>query len=143
MCIRLSCHSVIKGIHDQRIVIAIPCPERYYSAVKQIQDGTKIDLMDLCADIIPELRYIRQPLLVWGIRMEIPFEVILRDVLRITAALSAALRFPLDRGLDAFNAADTKHAFVVDIYTMPSVKFVPDPSIAHVRMGLMDRSDLL
>jgi hypothetical protein len=61
MSIRLKGHSLIKSVHDKRIVIVTADLVSYDPAVIKIQDGAQIYLMDFCADVILELSYISQP----------------------------------------------------------------------------------
>ena len=107
MSIRLKGHSLIKSVHDKRIVIVTADLVSYDPAVIKIQDGAQIYLMDFCADVILELSYISQPFLIRSIRVEIPVKVILRDVRRIITAFCAAPRFPFDRRLDLFFPTNT------------------------------------
>ena len=55
MSIRLKGHSLIKSVHDKRIVIVTADLVSYDPAVIKIQDGAQIYLMVFCADVILEL----------------------------------------------------------------------------------------
>ena len=57
MRVRLKGHSLVKSVHDKRIVIVIADLVSYDPAVIKIQDGAQIYLMDFCADVILELSY--------------------------------------------------------------------------------------
>lgn len=59
---------------------------------------------------------------------------------RIIAAPCAALRFPLDYGLDVFLAADSQNPFIIDIYILVDCQFIPDP-LSHIRMFSVDVLD--
>ena len=99
---RLKSYSSIKGIHNQRIVIVVSDYVGHNSSVKKIQNGTQVYLVNFYADIILEFRHIGKPLLVRGIRMKIPVQVILGDMCRIITVSGTVLWFPFDRRLDMF-----------------------------------------
>ena len=65
--------------------------------VIQVQDCTQIYLMYFHAYIVLKFCDIRQPLLVRGVRMEIPVQIVLRYVGWIAAFSRAAFWLPLDR----------------------------------------------
>ena len=111
MRVWLKGHSLVKSVHDKRIVIVIADLVSYDPAVIKIQDGAQVYLMNICADVILELSYISQPFLIRSIRVEIPVKVILRDVRRIITAFCAALRFPFDCRLDMFFPTNTYSFF--------------------------------
>ena len=75
--------------------------------------------------------------------MEIPVQVVPCDMRRISTASGAALRLPFDRGLDMLYTADPEDALVVDYDAMPSVQFIPDSPVSHIRMDVVDVFDLL
>ena len=56
----------IKGIKYQRIIVRVPDNKGYDPSVKQIEDCTKIDLVDLNADIVLEFSDVCQPFPVWS-----------------------------------------------------------------------------
>ena len=55
----------------------------------------------------------------------------------------APIPLPLDRGLDMLYTADPEDALVVDYDAMPSVQFIPDSPVSHIRMDVVDVFDLL
>ena len=61
MRVWLKGHSLVKSVHDKRIVIVIADLVSYDPAVIKIQDGAQVYLMNICADVILELSYISQP----------------------------------------------------------------------------------
>ena len=75
--IRLQTNSFIKGIHHQWVIVMITDPKSHDPAVVKIQNGTQIQFLDNRTDIVFELRYISQPLLIRFISMKIPFQYIL------------------------------------------------------------------
>ena len=143
MCIRLNSHSFIKRIHNQRIVIVVTNLIGHNPTIIEIQNGAQVYLMDFDADVILELCYIGQPLLIRCICMEVTIQIVPGDVCRIIATSGAALRFPLDRGLDVLLTADPQDTLIVHSDTMPFVQFISDPSVSHFRISFMDVLDLL
>ena len=142
MSLRLEPDGFIKSAHDQRIIIMAADPISNDPAVIQIQDSAQIYLMGFSTDIILEFCYIGQPLLVRGIRMEIPVQIILCDMCRVFAASCTALRLPFNSRPYPFFAADPEHPLVIDIGIVVLLQLIPDPPVTHVRMCFMDVPDL-
>ena len=139
--VRFKCHSCIKGVHNQRIVIVVSDLVSYNPAVIKIQNGAQVYLVNFDADVILELCHIGKPFLVRCVSMKIPVQIVLCDMCRIIAVPSATLRLPLNRRLDMLFSADSKDPLIIDIDIMMPVKFVPYSAISHIRMPLMDGLD--
>ena len=71
--IRFKFYSCVKGVQDQRIIIAISDSECDDPSVVEIQNGTQVHLVDLDANVILEFCYIGKPFLIWSICMKVPF----------------------------------------------------------------------
>ena len=99
------------------------------------------DLLDAC--VILKLCHIRQPFFIRCICTEIPVQIVPCDACRIITASGAPIPLPLDRGLDMLYTADPEDALVVDYDAMPSVQFIPDSPVSHIRMDVVDVFDLL
>ncbi len=143
MGIWLKCNCFIKSVHDQRIIVMIANLIRHDPMVIEIQNSTQVDLVDLYADIVLKFSYIRQPLFVRKVGMEVPVQIVLCDMCRIIAVPGAALRFPLDRRLNVFFPADPQDSFIIYSDAMFFIQFIPDPAISHIGMSLMNTFDLL
>ena len=143
MGIWLKCNCFIKSVHDQRIIVMIANLIRHDPMVIEIQNSTQVDLVDLYADIVLKFSYIRQPLFVRKVGMEVPVQIVLCDMCRIIAVPGAALGFPLDRRLNVFFPADPQDSFIINSDAMFFIQFIPDPAISHIGMSLMNTFDLL
>ena len=75
--------------------------------------------------------------------MEIPVQIVPCDMCRIIAVPGAALRSPLDRRLNVFFPTDPQDSFIINSDAMLFIQFIPDPTIPHVGMGIMDTLDFL
>lgn len=142
MCIRVVLHRVLKGLKHQRIVVAVTNHVTDDSAVIEVQNGAKIYLVYLNALIPFEFRYVGEPFFIRLIRIELSVEQILGYVLWALCLPCAAVAAVLDGGLNAFGAADTQNAFVIDMYIVVMPQFVVDAPVALVRALRVNLLDL-
>ena len=142
MSIRVVLHCVLKGLKHQRIVVAVTNHVTDDSAVIEVQNGAKIYLVYLNALIPFEFRYVGKPLFIRFIRIELSVEQILGYVLWALCLPRAAVAAVLDGRLNAFGAADTQNAFVIDIYIVVMPQFVVDAPVALVRALRVNLLDL-
>lgn len=142
MCIRVVLHRVLKGLKHQRIVVAVTNHVTDDSAVIEVQNGAKIYLVYLNALIPFEFRYVGKPFFIRLIRIELSVEQILGYVLWALCLPRAAVTAVLDGGLNAFGAADTQNAFVIDMYIVVMPQFVVDAPVALVRALRVNLLDL-
>ena len=108
-------YSTVKGFKNQRIIIPVTHYIGNNTAVIEVENGTKIDLMYLNALIPFELCYIRKPFLIWLVRMEVAVKKILGNILWILCPPGAAVVVVLNGRLDAFGPADAKNTLVVHV----------------------------
>ena len=106
LSVRICLYGGIKSIVYQWIVIAVPNLIGDNAPVIEIENGTEIDFVYLNAFIPLELRNIRQPFLVRLLRMEVPVENVLCQVLRILSISCTTMVCILDGGLYVTAAAD-------------------------------------
>ena len=123
----------IKCVINQRVVVAVSNHIGNDAPVVQIKNGAEIDLALLIVLVPFEFRNIRQPLLVWSIRMEVPVKNILRQILRICGIPCTTMVRILDGGLYVTAAADLQGAFVADVDIVVSFQLIPDTTVTFVR----------
>lgn len=126
-------NSSVKSIIDKRIVIAAADHVGNDPSVIKIKDCTQIDFTLLTVGIPFELGNIRQPFLVWTVRVEIPVKNILGQILRILRIPGTALPCIFDGGFNIPAAADAHGSFVTDVNVVVSVQVIPNPAVAFVR----------
>ena len=73
--------------------------------------------------------------------MEVTIQIVPGDVCGIITAPGTALGLPFDRGLDTLYTADPVDSLVVDHDPVLFVQFIPDPTVSHIRMGIVDVFD--
>ena len=113
-CPGIGCNRFVQGIKYQRIIVAISDLIGNNPAIIQIQNSAEIDFMYFQSLVPFEFRYVCQPLFVRLVRMEIPIQKILGDMLRILCLSRTTVVRILDCGLDTQLAANAKYAFIVD-----------------------------
>ena len=129
---RVLSNSPVKHIEYQGVVIGGPNGVGYDPSVVQVKDGTQIDLMDLNANVILELRNVCQPFSVRRLGSELSVQYIFCDELGICCLPGTAIVGILDRGFDVFPAADPQHTFIVYLDPMIPLQIVTDPPVAFV-----------
>ena len=138
MCIRIGSHSRIKGVVYQRVVVAVSNHVGDYSSVVQIKNDAEINLMYFSSLVPFELRYIRQPLLVWFVGMKRSVEDILCYILRISCVPCTTFVCVFYGRLDVFDAADSQHPLITDANIMIPFQLIPDPTVALIRTFSVD-----
>lgn len=99
--------------------------------------------MDLHTFIPLEFRHIGQPLCVWLIRMKIPVQDILCQVLRIGSVARAAVVAVLNGRTNALGAAEAQNPLVIHTDTVVMFQIVPDTSVSFIRVLCMNLLDFL
>ena len=115
MSFRICRNSSSEGIEDQRIIIVITDYEGYNTPIKQIKNGTEIDLMDDWAFIPFKLRNVRQPLFIGFVCPKFSIQLVFRNILRVFGVTCTAIISVFDGRLDPFRTADPQHALVADL----------------------------
>ena len=143
MSVRIGLYGPVKGLKDQRIIVAITDHKGNNTTVIEVQNSTEIDLVHLNALIPFELCYIGQPFFVGFLCMKIAVKKILGYILWIFCMPRAAVVVVLDGGFDALSPADAKNSFVVYMNMLVVLQIVIDATVALVRVLHVDLLDLL
>lgn len=123
----------VKGVINQRVVVAVPDHISNDASVIQIKYGTEIDLTLLTVLVPFEFRNIRQPFLIRLVCMEVPVENILCQILRICGIPCTTMVRVLDGGLYVTAAADPQGTFVADVDIVVSFQIITDTTVTFVR----------
>ena len=106
MCIRIGLNCYPEGVEDQGVVIVIANHKGNNASVKEVKNGTEIDLV-YDRPLIPlKLSNIRQPLLIWLVCLKFSIQLVLGNILRIRSMPRAAIVGVFDGRLDPFGPAD-------------------------------------
>lgn len=130
--IGIGLNSSVKSVVYKRIVIAVANHICNDPSVIKIKDRTEIDFALLTVLIPFEFCYIRQPFLVWTVRMEIPVKNILGQKLRILSIPGTATVCVLYGRFNIPAAADSQGSFVADVNVVVSVQVIPNPAVTFV-----------
>ena len=143
MCTRIGFYRLVKGLENQRIIIAVTHYIGNDATVIEIKNRAEIDLVHLNALIPFELCHIGKPFLVWLVRMEFAVKEILGYKLRILRLPRASVVVVFDGGLDTFDPTDAENALVVhmDMFVVPKV--VIDAAVALIRTLHVDLLNFL
>ena len=138
MGVRICLYCGIKCVIYQRVVVIVSDYISDDASVIEIENGTEIDLA-LFAVLVPfELCHIRQPFLIWLIRVEVPVKNIFCQILRIRSIPSTSLVRILDGGLYVTAAANPQSTLVADADTVVSFQIITDPTVTLVRAVCVD-----
>ena len=96
MGVRGFCHSLVKGLKNQCVIVPFTNDEGHDTSVKEIQYRAEIELVDLKANIVLEFRHISQPLCIRPIRIKLPLQNILCQILRLRSLPCTAMVAVLD-----------------------------------------------
>ena len=138
MRVRIGLHSLVKGLENQWIVVALTEYVGHDAPVAEIQNGAQIELVDRVSLIPLELCHVGKPLLVGFCGIKLPVQKILGKILWILRLPSAATIAVLDRGADISDPADAEHSLVVDMDAVVMAQVVIESPVALVRTFLMD-----
>lgn len=138
MGIGIPCHSLVKGVKNQGVVIGIPDNKGYDAPVIEVQYGTEIDLVFLRANVILELCHIRQPFLVRLLRMKFSLQNIFCKILRIGCLPRTAMATVLDSRFDPSGTTDPQDSLIIHRRFMEPFQIIPDASVSFVWILLVD-----
>ena len=138
MRVRVGRNCPVQGLENQRVIVAFTDHIRHDAPVAQIENGAEIELMYRDPFIPFEFRHIREPFLVGLVRVELPVQEVLGQILRILCVAGTAVAAVLDGGLDPQDAAYAQHPLVVDADAMVVTQAVIDPPVAHLRVFSVD-----
>ena len=138
MYIRIGLNCCPEGVEDQGIVIVIANHKGNNATVKQVKDGTEINLMYDRSLIPLKLRNISQPLFIWLVCLKFSIQLVLGNILRVRSMPRAAIVGVFDGRLDPFSPADPQHPLVADLYLVVFFQIVSDPPVAFIRILSMN-----
>ena len=142
MRVRIGLHSLVKGLENQRIVIAFAEHVEHNAPVAKVEDGAQIEFLYLHALKPLEFSHIGEPLLIGLCGIKLPVQKVFGKILRVLRSPRAAMVVVLDRGTDISGPADAEHSLVIDVDTVVMPQFVIDAPVALVRALRVNLLDL-
>ena len=142
MRVRIGFHSLIKGLENQRIVIAFAEHIGHDAPVTKVEDGAQIEFLYLRTLKPLEFGHIGEPLLIGLCGIKLPVQKVFGKILRVLRLSGAATVVALDRGTDISGPADAEHPLIIDVDTVVMPQFVIDAPVAlarALRVNLLDR----
>ena len=142
MRVRIGFHSLIKGLENQRIVVAFAEHIGHDAPVAKVEDGAQIEFLYLHTLKPFEFGHIGEPLLIGLCGIKLPVQKVFGKILRVLRLSGAATVVALDRGTDISGPADAEHPFVVDMDAAVMAQIVIEPPVALVWAFLMELFEL-
>ena len=142
MRIRIGLNSLIKGLENQRVIVAFTEYIGHNTPVTEIQNGAQIEFVNLGSLVPLEFCYISEPLLIGLCGIKLSVQKILGKILRIFCMSGAAMVVVLDRGADISDPADPEHPLVIDIDAVIVTQVVIESLVTLIRtfrMKLLNR----
>ena len=133
MRVRIGFHSLIKGLENQRIVIAFAEHIGHDAPVAKVEDGAQIEFLYLHTLEPLEFGHIGEPLLIGLCGIKLPIQKVFGKILRVLRSPRAAMVVVLDRGTDISDPADAEHPLVVDMDAAVMAQIVVEPPVALIR----------
>lgn len=143
LCVRIGLHRFVKGLENQRIVVAFAEHIGHNTPVTEIQNGAQIELVGFVSIIPLKFCHVGEPLLIGLCGIKLPVQKVLGKILRILRSPRAAMVVVLDRGTDISGPADAEHPLVIDMDTVVMTQIVIKPPIALVRTFCVDLLNLV
>ena len=141
MRVRIGFHSLIKGLENQRIVVAFAEHIGHDAPVAKVEDGAQIEFLYLHTLKPLEFGHIGEPLLIGLCGIKLPVQKVFGKILRVLRSPRAAMVVVLDRGTDISGPADAEHPLVIDVDTVVMTQVVIESPVALIRTFLMDLLD--
>ena len=138
MRVRIGFHSLIKGLENQRIVIAFAEHIGHDAPIAKVEDGAQIELLYLHTLKPLEFGHIGEPLFIGLCGIKLPVQKVFGKILRVLRSPRAAMVVVLDRGTDISDPADAEHPLVIDVDTVVMAQVVIESPVALIRAFLMD-----
>ena len=138
MRIRIGLNSLIKGLENQRVIVAFTEYIGHNTPVTEIQNGAQIEFVNLGSLVPLEFCYISEPLLIGLCGIKLSVQKILGKILRIFCMSGAAMVVVLDRGTDISDLADAENPLVVDMNDAVMAQIVIEPPVALIRTFRME-----
>ena len=142
MRVRIGFHSLIKGLENQRIVIAFAEHIGHDAPVAKVEDGAQIEFLYLHTLKPLEFCHIGEPLLIGLCGIKLPVQKVFGKILRVLCSPRAAMVVVLDRGTDISGPADAEHSLVIDMNATVMAQVVIEPPVALVRALRVNLLDL-
>ena len=142
MRVRIGLHSLVKGLENQRIIIAFAEHVGHNAPVAKVEDGAQIEFLYLHTLKPLEFGHIGEPLLIGLCGIKAPVQKVFDKILRVLRSPRAAMVVVLDRGTDISGPADAEHPLVIDVDTVVMTQFVIDAPVALVRALRVNLLDL-
>ena len=143
MRVRIGFHSLIKGLENQRIVIAFAEHIGHNAPIAKVEDGAQIELLYLHTLKPLEFGHIGKPLFIGLCGIKLPVQKVFGKILRVLRSPRAAMVVVLDRGTDISGPADAEHPLAVDMDAAVMAQIVVEPPIALIRTFRMELFELL
>lgn len=137
VCVWIGPNSFIKGLINQRIVVAFAQHIGHDAPVAEIQNGAQIEFVCPNALIPSKLSHIGEPFLVGFRSIELAVQNVLRNIQRVLGLSGTAMAAVFHCGAYIFGPADTQHSLIVDMDTVVVTQIVVEPPIALIRAFLM------
>lgn len=131
-------HSLVKGLVDERVIIALAEHIGHDTPIAKVKNGAQIEFMYRNPLVPFEFRHIGQPFLIGLICVKLAVQKILRNVLWILGAPGATLVSILDGGFDIPDSADTQHTLIVHMDAVVVAQVIIEPAVTFIRAFLVD-----
>ena len=141
MRVRIGFYSLIKGLENQRIIVALTEHIGHDTPVAKVENGAQIEFVHLSSLIPLEFCYIGKPLLVWLLCIKLPVQKVLSKILWVLCMSGAATVVIFHGRADISGPADAEHPFVIDMDTVVMTQIVIEPPVALIRTFLVDLLD--
>ena len=142
MRVRIGFHSLIKGLENQRIVVAFAEHIGHDAPVAKVEDGAQIEFLYLHTLKPFEFGHIGEPLLIGLCGIKLPVQKVFGKILRIFRVPGAATVVIFHGRADISGPADAEHPFVVDMDAAVMAQIVIEPPVALVWAFLMELFEL-
>lgn len=142
MRVRIGFHSLIKGLENQRIVIAFAEHIGHDAPVAKVEDGAQIEFLYLHTLKPLEFCHIGEPLLIGLCGIKLPVQKILSKILRVLSLSGAATVVIFHGRANISGPADAEHPLVVDMDAAVMAQIVIEPPVALVWAFLVELFEL-
>ena len=129
----VGCCCFVKGPEHQRIVVSFAYHIGDNTPVIQVQNSAEIQLVYLHALIPLKLCHICEPFLIGLVCVELAIQQVFGYVLRIAGTPGTTVTGILDCGPDILHPAYTKHALVIDVYSIVVFQIITDAPVSLIR----------
>ena len=130
MRIRIGLNSLIKGLENQRVIVAFTKYIGHNTPVTEIKNGAQIELVNLCSLVPLEFGHIGEPLLIGLCGIKLSVQKILSKILRVLRLSGAAMVVIFHGRADISGPADAEHPFVIDMDSAVMAQIVVEPPVS-------------